>query len=385
MNRPEIIMRTPNEQPATRIGSGTLEILSDGFGFLRESDTSFAPGAEDIYVSPSQIRRFDLKTGDLIEGKVRAPKDNERYHALIMVKEINGGEPDSAHAVDDFHHLTPVHPNEPIVLSVAKESPTNMAALEIFTPIGLGQRGIIVAPPRTGVTTLIKDLAAKIESLNPDVATTVLLLDSRPEDVTDFRDSTSCEVISTTFDEPHSRHLQAAEVLIERSKRQVELGHNEVVIIDSLNQLVRAYNAIIPDSGRSLPGGLDPAAIVRVKRLFGAARAIKAMGSLTIIAVVKSETGSTMDELLLEELRGVANLEIVLSKDLARRRLFPAIDLTVSTTTRGDLLRTETDNEMVDAIVSHLPQDPFEALQTFRSNAKDCDSIATLMEALAPK
>jgi len=385
MNRPEIIMRTPNEQPATRIGSGTLEILSDGFGFLREAENSFAPGAEDIYVSPSQIRRFDLKTGDLIEGKVRAPKDNERYHALIMVKEINGGEPDSAHAVEDFHHLTPVHPSTPIKLSTEGASPGSLAAMELFTPIGLGQRGLIVAPPRTGVTTLIKEIAGNIEALNPEVATTVLLLDSRPEDVTDFKESTACEVVSTTFDEQHGRHLQAAEILIERSKRQVELGHNEVVIIDSLNQLVRAYNAVIPDSGRSLPGGLDPAAIVRVKRLFGAARAIRGMGSLTIIAVARNETGSTTDELLLEELRGVANMEVVLSKDLSRRRLFPAIDLTLSTTTRGDLLRSESDNEKIETIVSELPQDPFEALNLFRSRAADSESASSLIDALLNK
>jgi transcription termination factor Rho len=314
---------------------GILEILADGFGFLRVEN--YSPGPEDIYVSASQIRRFNLRTGDLISGQVRPPKDNEKYFALLRVQAVNLCDPDSLRIRNHFEELTPIYPNERIRLeTTAKE--TAMRLVDIMAPIGKGQRGMIVAPPKAGKTTLLKKIAKSITTNHPEVTLIVLLIDERPEEVTDMSRSVSGEVVSSTFDLPAENHVRVAELVLERAKRMVEVGRNVVVLLDSITRLARAYNLVEPPSGRTLSGGVDPSALHKPKRFFGAARKIEEGGSLTIMATALVETGSRMDEVIFEEFKGTGNMELHLDRKLADRRIFPAINIIKSGTRKEELL-----------------------------------------------
>jgi transcription termination factor Rho len=314
---------------------GILEILPDGFGFLRVEN--YSPGPEDIYVSVSQIRRFNLRTGDIISGQVRPPKDNEKYFALLRVQAVNLCDPDSLRIRTHFEELTPIYPNERIRLeTTAKE--TAMRLVDIMAPIGKGQRGMIVAPPKAGKTTLLKKIANSITTNHPDLTLIVLLIDERPEEVTDMSRSVCGEVVSSTFDLPAENHVRVAELVLEHAKRMVEVGRNVVILLDSITRLARAYNLVEPSSGRTLSGGVDPSALHKPKRFFGAARKIEEGGSLTIMATALVETGSRMDEVIFEEFKGTGNMELHLDRKLADRRIFPAIDIIKSGTRKEELL-----------------------------------------------
>nr|MBF0222021.1 transcription termination factor Rho [Desulfobulbaceae bacterium] len=321
-------------------GNGVLEILPDGFGFLRAPDYNYLPGPDDIYVSPSQIRRLGLKKGDTIEGPIRSPKEGERYFALLKVDSVNFEPPEKNREKTLFSNLTPLHPEERLNL---ENDPTNfsMRVMNMMSPIGKGQRGIIVAPPRTGKTVLLKDIANSIASNHPEVTLIVLLIDERPEEVTDMARSVKGEVVSSTFDEPPQRHIQVAEMVIAKAKRLVEAKKDVVVLLDSLTRLARAYNTVVPPSGKILSGGVDSNALHRPKRFFGAARNIEEGGSLTIIATALVETGSRMDEVIFEEFKGTGNMEIVLDRKMSDKRLYPAIDMNRSGTRKEDLLLSE--------------------------------------------
>jgi transcription termination factor Rho len=318
-------------------GNGVLEVLPDGFGFLRSPDFNYLPGPDDIYVSPSQIRRLNLRTGDSVEGLVRSPKEGERYFALLKVDSVNFQPPENAKNKTIFANLTPLHPEERIVL---EREPDNfsMRMMDIMSPIGKGQRGLIVAPPRTGKTVLIKDIANSITKNHKEIILIVLLIDERPEEVTDMARSVKAEVISSTFDEPPQRHIQVAEMVLHKAKRLVEHKFDVVILLDSLTRLARAYNTVMPSSGKILSGGVDSNALHRPKRFFGAARNIEEGGSLSIIASALVETGSRMDEVIFEEFKGTGNMEIVLDRKMADRRLFPAMDINRSGTRKEELL-----------------------------------------------
>ncbi len=314
---------------------GILEILPDGFGFLRVED--FIPGPEDIYVSASQIRRFNLKTGDMVSGQVRPPKDNERYFALLKVQAVNMIDPDTLRLRTHFEELTPIYPNERVRLeTIPKE--TAMRIVDIMAPVGKGQRGMIVAPPKAGKTTLLKKIANSITTNHPEIELIVLLIDERPEEVTDMSRSVKGTVVSSTFDLPAENHVRVAELVLERAKRLVETGRDVVVLLDSITRLARAYNLVEPPSGRTLSGGVDPSALHKPKRFFGAARKIEEGGSLTIMATALVETGSRMDEVIFEEFKGTGNMELHLDRKLADRRIFPAIDINRSGTRKEELL-----------------------------------------------
>lgn len=321
-------------------GSGVLEVLPDGFGFLRAPDYNYLPGPDDIYVSPSQIRRLNLRTGDVIEGQVRAPKEGERYFALLKVDTINYDKPEANKDRTLFSNLTPLHPNERINLERAPDN-YSMRIMDILSPIGKGQRGLIVSPPRSGKTVLIKDIANSIAKNHKEVILIVLLIDERPEEVTDMARSVNAEVVSSTFDEPPQRHIQVAEMVLEKARRLVEHKHDVVILLDSITRLARAYNTVVPPSGKILSGGVDSNALHRPKRFFGAARNIEEGGSLTIIASALVETGSRMDEVIFEEFKGTGNMEIVLDRKLADRRVFPAIDINKSGTRKEELLLSD--------------------------------------------
>ncbi len=318
-------------------GGGVLEVLPDGFGFLRAPDYNYLPGPDDIYVSPSQIRRLNLRTGDTISGPVRSPKEGERYFALLKVDTINFDPPEKAKDKTLFSNLTPLHPDEKINL---ENEPDNysMRIMDMMAPIGKGQRGLIVAPPRTGKTVLLKDIANSILKNHKEITLIVLLIDERPEEVTDMARSVNAEVISSTFDEPPQRHIQVAEMVLDKARRLVEHQKDVVILLDSITRLARAYNTVVPPSGKILSGGVDSNALHRPKRFFGAARNIEEGGSLTIIATALIETGSRMDEVIFEEFKGTGNMELVLNRTLADRRMFPAIDIAKSGTRKEDLL-----------------------------------------------
>jgi len=318
-------------------GNGVLEVLPDGFGFLRSPDFNYLPGPDDIYVSPSQIRRLNLRTGDSVEGLVRSPKEGERYFALLKVDSVNFQPPENAKNKTIFANLTPLHPEERIVLERAPDN-YSMRMMDIMSPIGKGQRGLIVAPPRTGKTVLIKDIANSIIKNHKEIILIVLLIDERPEEVTDMARSVKAEVISSTFDEPPQRHIQVAEMVLHKAKRLVEHKFDVVILLDSLTRLARAYNTVMPSSGKILSGGVDSNALHRPKRFFGAARNIEEGGSLSIIASALVETGSRMDEVIFEEFKGTGNMEIVLDRKMADRRLFPAMDINRSGTRKEELL-----------------------------------------------
>jgi transcription termination factor Rho len=318
-------------------GEGVLEILPDGFGFLRAPDYNYLPGPDDIYVSPSQIRRFNLRTGDTVSGQIRPPKESERYFALLKVESVNYENPESARDKILFDNLTPLYPMERLRLEHDKD---NMSArvMDLLTPIGKGQRGLIVSPPRTGKTMLLQTIANSITKNHPEVMLIVLLIDERPEEVTDMQRSVKGEVISSTFDEPAQRHVQVAEMVIEKAKRLVEHNKDVVILLDSITRLARAYNTVVPPSGKVLSGGVDSNALHKPKRFFGAARNIEEGGSLTIVSTALIDTGSRMDEVIFEEFKGTGNMEIYLERKLADRRVFPAIDINRSGTRKEELL-----------------------------------------------
>jgi transcription termination factor Rho len=321
-------------------GEGTLEILPDGFGFLRAPSYNYLPGPDDIYVSPSQIRRFNLRTGDTVSGQIRQPKESERYFALLKVEAINYEDPEAARDKILFDNLTPLYPDEKTNLEVDSEN-YSARIMDLLTPIGFGQRGLIVSPPRSGKTMLLQCIANSVVKNHKDIILFVLLIDERPEEVTDMERSVRGEVISSTFDEPAERHVQVAEMVIEKAKRLVEHKKNVVILLDSITRLARAYNSVMPPSGKILSGGVDSNALQRPKRFFGAARNIEEGGSLTIIATALIDTGSRMDEVIFEEFKGTGNLEIQLDRRLADKRIFPAIDIKKSGTRKEELLLDE--------------------------------------------
>jgi transcription termination factor Rho len=336
------ILQAQSEKEGHIFADGVLEILPDGYGFLRSPDYNYLPGPDDIYVSPSQIRKFDLKTGDSISGNVRPPHEGEKYFALVKIEAINFESPEETRNKILFDNLTPLYPQERIKLETVREAVSGRV-MDLLTPVGKGQRGLIVAPPRTGKTMLLQSLANSITANQPEVVLIVLLIDERPEEVTDMQRSVKGEVISSTFDEPAARHVQVAEMVIEKAKRLVEHKRDVVILLDSITRLARAYNTIVPPSGKVLSGGVDSNALQRPKRFFGAARNIEAGGSLTIIATALIDTGSRMDDVIFEEFKGTGNMEIHLDRKLSDKRVFPAIDMQKSGTRKEELLMARED------------------------------------------
>ena len=334
------ILKKLADDDITIIGEGVVEVLQDGFGFLRSPDANYLPGPDDIYVSPSQIRRFSLRTGDTVEGEIRSPKDGERYFALLKVNNINFEEPEKARQKVHFDNLTPLYPDAAFGMEVDDPTRKDLSSriIDIVAPLGKGQRALIVAPPRTGKTVLMQNIAKSISANHPECYLIVLLIDERPEEVTDMQRSVQGEVISSTFDEPATRHVQVAEMVIEKAKRLVEHGRDVVILLDSITRLGRAYNTVVPSSGKVLTGGVDANALQRPKRFFGAARNIEEGGSLTIISTALIETGSRMDEVIFEEFKGTGNSEIVLDRKISDKRVFPAIDIMKSGTRKEELL-----------------------------------------------
>jgi len=334
------ILEANTEKDGLIFAEGVLEILDEGYGFLRSPDYCYLPGPDDIYVSPSQIKRFDLRTGDTVSGQVRPPKETERYFALLKIEAVNFEPPDVAKHKTLFDNLTPLYPQKKFTLELdPKDLSTRI--MDLLTPIGRGQRGLITSPPKAGKTILLQKIANSISANHPDVKLIVLLIDERPEEVTDMKRSVKGEVISSTFDEPAERHVQVADMVIEKAKRLVEHKHDVVILLDSITRLARAHNAVVPHSGKILSGGVDANALQRPKRFFGAARNIEEGGSLTIVATALIETGSRMDEVIFEEFKGTGNMELVLDRRLANRRIFPAIDLNRSSTRKEELLLDE--------------------------------------------
>ena len=342
LKKQELIFRILEEQTAQEgliFSKGVLEILPDGYGFLRSQNYSYLPGPDDIYISPSQIKRFNLRTGDTVTGQIRPPKDNERFFALLRVEAVNFESPDRARDRLLFDNLTPLYPEERINLET-KQRDYSMRIMNLLTPIGLGQRGLIVAQPRTGKTILLQKIANGITTNHPDVELIVLLIDERPEEVTDMERSVDAEVISSTFDEPAERHVQVADMVLEKAKRLVEYKKDVVILLDSITRLARAHNTVVPHSGKILSGGVDSNALHKPKRFFGAARNIEEGGSLTIMATALLDTGSRMDEVIFEEFKGTGNMELVLDRRLTDRRIFPSIELNKSGTRKEELLLT---------------------------------------------
>jgi len=336
------LLQAHSEKNGLIYGEGVLETLPDGFGFLRAPDANYLPGPDDIYISPSQIRRFNLRTGDTVSGQIRPPKDSERYFALLKVEGVNGEDPEIAREKILFDNLTPLYPEERIKLETASNNYSSRI-MDLMTPIGKGQRGLIVAPPRTGKTMLLQNIANSVTKNDSSIHKIVLLIDERPEEVTDMSRSVEAEVISSTFDEPPQRHVQVAEMVIEKAKRLVEHKLDVLILLDSITRLARAYNAVVPPSGKILSGGLDSNALHKPKRFFGAARNIEDGGSLTIIATALIDTGSRMDEVIFEEFKGTGNMEIHLDRKLTDRRVFPSIDINRSGTRKEELLLEEAD------------------------------------------
>jgi len=335
------ILKKLTEKEIVILSQGVIEILQDGFGFLRSSEANYLPGPDDIYVSPNQVRRFGLRTGDTVEGQIRAPKDGERYFALLKVNKINFEEPENVKYRVNFDNLTPLYPEQRLKLEIENDQSGKdytSRVIDLVTPLGKGQRALLVAPPRTGKTVMLQNIAHSISTNHPEVYLIVLLIDERPEEVTDMARSVKGEVVSSTFDEPASRHVQVAEMVIEKAKRLVEQKKDVVILLDSITRLARAYNTVIPSSGKVLTGGVDANALQRPKRLFGAARNVEEGGSLTIIGTAMIDTGSRMDEVIFEEFKGTGNAEIVMDRKLSDKRVFPAIDINKSGTRKEELL-----------------------------------------------
>ena len=366
-------------------GDGVLEILQDGFGFLRSAESSYLAGPDDIYVSPSQIRRFSLRTGDTVAGKIRPPKDGERYFALLKVSEINFDSPENSRKKILFENLTPLHPNERLIMETGNGSTEDITArvIDLASPIGKGQRGLIVSPPKAGKTMMLHDIAHSISQNHPECHLIVLLIDERPEEVTEMSRSVKGEVVSSTFDEPASRHVQVAEMVIEKAKRLVEHKKDVVILLDSITRLARAYNTVIPSSGKVLTGGVDANALQRPKRFFGAARNIEEGGSLTILATALVETGSRMDDVIYEEFKGTGNMEIHLDRKIAEKRIFPAININRSGTRREELLTKPDELQMMwilRKVVHEMDEISsmefiFDKLKASKTNAEFFDSM----------
>jgi transcription termination factor Rho len=357
------ILQAQSEKEGHIFAEGVLEILPDGYGFLRSPDYNYLPGPDDIYVSPSQIRKFDLKTGDTISGQVRPPHEGEKYFALVKIEAVNFESPDEARNKILFDNLTPLYPLERIKLETVREN-VSARVMDLLTPLGKGQRGLIVSPPRAGKTMLLQNVANSITANHPEVVLMVLLIDERPEEVTDMQRSVKGEVISSTFDEPAARHVQVAEMVIEKAKRLVEHKRDVVILLDSITRLARAYNTIVPPSGKVLSGGVDSNALQRPKRFFGAARNIEEGGSLTIIATALIDTGSRMDDVIFEEFKGTGNSEIILDRKLVDKRTFPAIDIQRSGTRKEELLIPKEDLSRIWVLRRVLnPLSPVEAME----------------------
>jgi transcription termination factor Rho len=366
-------------------GSGVLEILQDGFGFLRSADSSYLAGPDDIYVSPSQIRRFSLRTGDTVEGKIRPPKDSERYFALLKVGQINYEKPENARHKVAFENLTPLHPNERLILERGNGSTEDITAriIDLVAPVGKGQRGLIVSPPKAGKTMLLQNVAQSIASNYPEVYLIVLLIDERPEEVTEMSRSVKGEVVSSTFDEPASRHVQVAEMVIEKARRMVEHKHDVVILLDSITRLGRAYNTVVPSSGKVLTGGVDANALQRPKRFFGAARNIEEGGSLTILATALIDTGSRMDDVIYEEFKGTGNWEIHLDRRIAEKRVYPAINLNRSGTRREELLTDAKELQKMWILRKLLhPMDELAAMEFLLDKLKSTKSNTQFFESM---
>ena len=355
-------------------GEGVLEILSEGFGFLRSTDSNYLPGPDDIYVSPSQIKKFGLRTGDTTSGQIRPPKDNEKYFALLKVESINFDDPSVVRDKIIFDNLTPIYPNERAKLETLHDN-LSTRVMDLFTPIGKGQRGLIVAPPRTGKTMLLQSIANSLTKNHKEIYLIVLLIDERPEEVTDMMRSVKGEVISSTFDEPATRHVQVAEIVIEKAKRLVEHKKDVVILLDSITRLARAYNTVVPSSGKILSGGIDASAMQKPRRFFGAAKNIEEGGSLTIIATALIDTGSRMDEVIFEEFKGTGNCEIYLDRKLAEKRIFPAIDINKSGTRKEELLLQSADLQRIWLLRKVLqPMNTVEAMEFLLEKLADTDS-----------
>jgi len=376
------ILEAQTEKNGLIFGEGVLEILPDGFGFLRAPSYNYLPGPDDIYVSPSQIRRFDLHTGDTVSGQVRPPKESERYFALLKVEAINFENPELAKDKILFDNLTPLYPSERIHLET-KHGDVSTRTMDLLTPIGKGQRGLIVAPPRTGKTMLLQSIAHSITQNHPEIILIVLLIDERPEEVTDMQRSVKGEVVSSTFDEPASRHVQVAEMVIEKAKRLVEHKRDVVILLDSITRLARAYNTIVPPSGKVLSGGVDSNALQKPKRFFGAARNIEEGGSLTIIATALVDTGSRMDEVIFEEFKGTGNMEILLDRRLVDKRVFPAIDVNRSGTRKEELLLSDYELNRVWVLRKVLnPLSPVDSMELLIDKIKEAQTNADFLASM---
>ena len=376
------ILQAQVEKNGVIFGGGVLEILPDGFGFLRAQDYNYLPGPDDIYVSPSQIRRFNLRTGDTIAGQIRPPKEGERYFALLKVETVNFEDPAVARDKILFDNLTPLYPDQRLKLET---DPDNYSAriMDLMTPVGMGQRGLIVAAPRTGKTMLLQNLANSIARNHPEVVLIVLLIDERPEEVTDMQRSVKAEVVSSTFDEPPQRHIQVAEMVLEKAKRLVEHKREVVILLDSITRLARAYNTVVPASGKILSGGLDANALQRPKRFFGAARNIEEGGSLTIIATALIETGSRMDEVIFEEFKGTGNMEIHLDRKLVEKRIFPSIDINRSGTRKEELLLAPEDLNRIWILRKLLsPLSPVDSMEFLLEKLRGTKNNAEFMGAM---
>ncbi|MBE9529328.1 MAG: transcription termination factor Rho [Proteobacteria bacterium] len=369
------LLQAQSDKNGMIYGEGVLETLPDGFGFLRAPDYNYLPGPDDIYVSPSQIRRFNLRTGDIVSGQIRPPKEGERYFALLKVEQVNYEDPEVAREKILFDNLTPLYPLDKFNLESAENPDLSMRVMDFFTPIGKGQRGLIVSPPRAGKTMVLQKIANAISTNHPEVALLVLLIDERPEEVTDMERSVNGEVISSTFDEPAQRHVQVSEMVIEKAKRLVEHKRDVVILLDSITRLARAYNAVVPPSGKVLSGGVDSNALHKPKRFFGAARNIEEGGSLTILATALIDTGSRMDEVIFEEFKGTGNMEVVLDRKLAERRIFPAIDLNKSGTRKEDLLLSKEELNRIWILRKVLqPLNPVESMEFLLDKMQSTES-----------
>ena len=379
------ILKVLASQDIEIIGEGVVEVLQDGFGFLRSANANYLPGPDDIYISPSQIRRFSLKTGDTVEGPIRGPKEGERYFALLKVNTINVDDPEKIRHKVHFDNLTPLYPNErfKMELDVPTSKDLSSRVIDLVAPLGKGQRGLIVAPPRTGKTVLLQNIAHSITANHPECYLIVLLIDERPEEVTDMQRSVKGEVVSSTFDEPAVRHVQVAEMVIEKAKRLVEHGRDVVILLDSITRLGRAYNTVVPSSGKVLTGGVDANALQRPKRFFGAARNIEEGGSLTIIATALIDTGSRMDEVIFEEFKGTGNSEIVLDRKVADKRIFPALDILKSGTRKEDLLVPRQDLQKIFVLRRILaPMGTMDAIEFLIDKLKQTKNNSDFFESM---
>jgi len=380
----KVIHGTAASRGSVAIAEGVLEKLNDGYGFLRAPEASYLPGPDDIYVSPSQIRRFNLQTGDTVRGQIRLPKPGERYFALGRVDSVNGGDPERLKKRIAFDRLTPLYPQERLNVELKGESDISGRVMDLMTPLGKGQRGLIVSPPRTGKTMLLQAIAKAMAINHPEVTLMVLLIDERPEEVTDMERSVQGEVISSTFDEPPRRHVQVAEMVLDKAKRLVESGQDVVLLLDSITRLARAYNAVMPTSGRILSGGLDANALQKPKRFFGTARNVEEGGSVTILATALIDTGSRMDDVIFEEFKGTGNMEINLDRKLADRRVFPAFDLLRSGTRKEELLLSKKELDRTWVLRKVLQQmSPVEAMELLREKMLKTASNEEFLDTMA--